>query len=130
MPQKEQKEAADQQVIDSIGTQYEYGWHDSDAAGQSARRGLDEDVVRFISAEKNEPEWMLKRRLKALKVFERKPMPNWGPDLSDLDMDQIKYFVRSTDKVANSWEDLPEDIKKTYDRLGIPEAERESLVSG
>lgn len=127
---KEQKEAADQQVIDSIGTQYEYGWHDSDEAGQSARRGLDEDVVRFISAEKNEPEWMLKRRLKALKIFERKPMPNWGPDLSDLDMDQIKYFVRSTDKVANSWEDLPEDIKKTYDRLGIPEAERESLVSG
>ncbi|MFQ8870589.1 MAG: Fe-S cluster assembly protein SufB, partial [Varibaculum timonense] len=127
---KEQKEAADQQVIDSIGTQYEYGWHDSDAAGQSARRGLDEEVVRFISAEKDEPEWMLKRRLKALKVFERKPMPTWGPDLSDLQMDQIKYFVRSTDKVASSWEDLPEDIKKTYDRLGIPEAERESLVSG
>lgn len=127
---KEQKEAADQQVIDSIGTAYEFGWHDSDAAGEIAQRGLNEEVVRFISAEKNEPEWMLARRLKALGVYDRKPMPTWGPDLSALQLDQIKYFVRSTDKVANSWDALPEEIKNTYDRLGIPEAEKKRLVAG
>lgn len=123
------KEAADEAIINSIGA-YEYGWHDSDAAGSVAKRGLDADVVRYISKAKNEPEWMLKRRLKAYKTFERKPIPTWGPDLSNLDMDQIKYFVRSTEKVAESWEDLPEDIRNTYDKLGIPEAEKQRLVSG
>ena len=83
------KEAADEAIINSIGA-YEYGWHDSDAAGSVAKRGLDADVVRYISKAKNEPEWMLKRRLKAYKTFERKPIPTWGPDLSNLDMDQIK----------------------------------------
>jgi Fe-S cluster assembly protein SufB len=109
---------------------YEYGWADADTAGASARRGLDEDVVRDISAKKNEPEWMLEQRLKALKLFERKPMPNWGADLSGIFFDTIKYFVRSTEKQAESWEDLPEDIKNTYDRLGIPEAEKQRLIAG
>ncbi|MGH3545633.1 MAG: Fe-S cluster assembly protein SufB, partial [Mycobacteriales bacterium] len=109
---------------------YRYGWSDSDAAGSSARRGLSEDVVRDISAKKSEPEWMLQRRLKALKLFYKKPMPNWGSDLSGIHFDNIKYFVRSTEKQATSWEDLPDDIKNTYDRLGIPEAEKERLVSG
>lgn len=127
---KEQKEAADQQIVDSIGTAYEFGWHDDDKAGEVARRGLDEDVVRWISAEKNEPDWMLARRLKALDVYERKPMPTWGPDLSDIEMDRIKYFVRSTEKVANDWDAVPEEIKRTYDRLGIPEAEKKKLIAG
>ncbi|MDO4613558.1 MAG: Fe-S cluster assembly protein SufB [Actinomycetaceae bacterium] len=130
MATSEEKERADQQIIDSIGTTYDYGWHDSDAAGEAAERGLNEDVVRSISAQKGEPEWMLKRRLKALKVFDRKPMPTWGPDLSALEMDSFKYFVRSTDKVSDSWEALPEEIRNTYDRLGIPEAERNRLVAG
>ncbi|HTI23828.1 MAG TPA: Fe-S cluster assembly protein SufB, partial [Kutzneria sp.] len=118
-----------EETLATIGT-YEYGWADSDAAGASARRGLNEDVVRDISAKKSEPEWMLEHRLKGLKLFERKPMPNWGSDLSGIDFDNIKYFVRSTEKQAASWEDLPEDIKNTYDKLGIPEAEKQRLVAG
>jgi Fe-S cluster assembly protein SufB len=115
--------------LEGIG-HYEYGWADSDAAGASARRGLSEEVVRDISAKKGEPEWMLKLRLKALRLFDRKPMPTWGSDLSGIHFDTIKYFVRSTEKQAASWEDLPEDIKNTYDRLGIPEAEKQRLVAG
>ncbi len=121
------------EIIDSVG-QYAYGWHDDDSAGgASARRGLDDEVVRDISAKKNEPEWMLERRLKALRLFEKKPMPTWGgADLSGgIDFDSIKYFVRSTEKQASSWEELPEDIRETYDRLGIPpEAEKQRLVAG
>lgn len=117
------------EIIASIGS-YEYGWHDSDTAGATAQRGLSEEVVRNISHLKNEPEWMLKRRLRALSLFEKKPLPTWGADLSEIDFDNIKYFVRSTEGQAKSWEDLPEDIKATYDRLGIPEAEKERLVAG
>ena len=109
---------------------YEYGWADRDEAGASARRGLSEAVVRDISERKNEPEWMLDQRLKALRLFGKKPMPHWGADLSDIDFDNIKYFVKSTEKQATSWEDLPEDIRNTYDRLGIPEAEKQRLVAG
>ncbi|MFI9012045.1 Fe-S cluster assembly protein SufB [Actinosynnema sp. NPDC053489] len=118
-----------EETLASIGN-YEFGWADSDVAGASARRGLDEDVVRDISAKKNEPEWMLDFRLKALRLFDRKPMPTWGSDLSGIDFDKIKYFVRSTEKQAASWDDLPDDIKNTYDKLGIPEAEKQRLVSG
>ena len=115
--------------IDALG-RYSFGWSDSDAAGESAKRGLSEDVVRDISSKKSEPEWMLEFRLKALAMFEKKPMPNWGSDLSGIDFDNIKYFVRSTEKQAASWDDLPDEIKNTYDRLGIPEAEKQRLVSG
>jgi Fe-S cluster assembly protein SufB len=115
--------------LDGLGT-YEYGWRDSDVAGSSAERGLSELVVRDISGKKSEPEWMLKTRLKALRLFDKKPMPTWGSDLSGIDFDNIKYFVRSTEKQAASWEELPEDIKNTYDRLGIPEAEKQRLVAG
>src|SRR5690606_9870923 len=109
---------------------YEFGWHDADAAGASAKRGLSEAVVRDISALKSEPESMLKMRLKGYQLFGRKPMPTWGADLSGIDFDNIKYFVRSTEKQAQSWEDLPEEIKNTYEKLGIPEAERQRLVAG
>jgi len=115
--------------LEGIG-RYEYGWADPDAAGASARRGLSEEVVRDISGKKNEPEWMLKLRLKGLRLFDKKPMPTWGSDLSGIDFENIKYFVRSTEKQATSWDELPEDIRNTYDRLGIPEAEKQRLVSG
>jgi Fe-S cluster assembly protein SufB len=115
--------------LDQLG-RYRFGWADSDAAGAAAKRGLNEDVVRDISAKKNEPEWMLQRRLKALRIFEKKPMPLWGADLSEIDFDNIKYFVRSTEKQATSWDDLPADIKNTYDRLGIPEAEKQAMIAG
>src|SRR6478735_4205955 len=118
-----------EETIASIG-KYGYGWSDSDVAGASAQRGLSEAVVRDISGKKNEPEWMLQTRLKALGIFDRKPMPNWGSNLGDIDFDNIKYFVRSSEKQAASWEELPEDIKNTYDRLGIPEAEKQRLVAG
>ncbi|MEO6821082.1 MAG: Fe-S cluster assembly protein SufB [Candidatus Nanopelagicales bacterium] len=115
--------------LDGLG-RYQFGWSDSDAAGSGARRGLNEDVVRNISALKDEPDWMLQMRLKALRLFTKKPMPSWGADLSGIDFDNIKYFVRSTEKQATSWDELPDDIKNTYDRLGIPEAEKQRLVSG
>ena len=115
--------------LDGIGT-YEFGWHDKNDAGKNAKRGLTEDVVRDISAKKNEPAWMLETRLKALAMFQKKPLPNWGAYLGDIDFDNIKYFVRSTEKQATSWEELPDEIKNTYDRLGIPEAEKKRLIAG
>ena len=118
-----------EETIASLGT-YGYGWADSDVAGASAQRGLSEAVVRDISAKKSEPQWMLDMRLKALRTFDKKPMPNWGSDLEGIFFDNIKYFVRSSEKQAATWDDLPADIKNTYDRLGIPEAEKQRLVSG
>jgi Fe-S cluster assembly protein SufB len=109
---------------------YEYGWADSDAAGAGARRGLSEDVVRNISARKNEPQWMLDLRLKALRLFDKKPMPAWGSDLTGIDFQNIKYYVKSTEKQATTWDELPPDIKNTYDKLGIPEAEKQRLIAG
>ena len=117
------------QHLEALG-RYRFGWADSDEAGAVAQRGLNPAVVSNISDMKDEPQWMRDRRLKALKLFERKPMPAWGADLSGIDFDNIKYFVRSTEKQAESWEDLPEDIKNTYDKLGIPEAEKARLVAG
>ena len=115
--------------IKGIG-RYQFGWSDSDVAGADAQRGLSEDIVRDISSKKSEPQWMLDLRLKGLKLFRRKPMPTWGAELDGIDFENIKYFVRSSEKQAASWEDLPEDIKNTYDRLGIPEAEKQRLVAG
>jgi Fe-S cluster assembly protein SufB len=109
---------------------YKFGWADSDVAGESARRGLSDEVVRDISRRKNEPEWMLERRLRGLKLFGKKPLPNWGADLTGIDFDNIKYFVRSTEKQAATWDELPADIKNTYDKLGIPEAEKQRLIAG
>jgi Fe-S cluster assembly protein SufB len=115
--------------IDAL-SRYGYGWSDADTAGSIARRGLSEEVVRNISALKNEPQWMLDLRLRGLELFGKKPMPNWGSDLSGIDFDNIKYFVRSTEKQATTWDELPAEIKNTYDRLGIPEAEKQRLISG
>src|SRR6202790_4399728 len=118
-----------QDQLEGLGT-YKFGWADSDVAGASARRGLSEEVVRDISARKREPQGMLDMRLKGLKYYGRKPMPNWGADLSGIDFDNIKYFVRSTEKQAAPGEELPADIKSTYDRLGIPEAGKQRLIAG
>ena len=95
-----------------------------------ARKGLSEEVVREISAYKEEPEWMLDSRLKALQVYESKPMPTWGGNLSELDavLDEIYFYVRPQDRMEHSWEDVPEEIKDTFEKLGIPEAERKVLA--
>ncbi len=118
-----------QDQLEGLGN-YKFGWSDSDVAGKDAKRGLSEDVVRNISALKSEPDWMLELRLKGLKLFRKKPMPTWGSDLSGIDFENIKYFVRSSEKQATTWDDLPADIKSTYDKLGIPEAEKQRLVAG
>src|SRR5213595_1795676 len=116
--------------LKGMSDRYQFGWADRDDAGAVAKRGLNEDVVRDISSKKDEPQWMIDLRLKGLKLFGRKPMPTWGSDLSGIDFENIKYFVRSTEKQAASWDELPADIKNTYDRLGIPEAEKQRLIAG
>ncbi|MDP8978872.1 MAG: Fe-S cluster assembly protein SufB [Actinomycetota bacterium] len=109
---------------------YKYGWHDEATPVFEPKRGLSEEVVREISALKDEPKWMLDLRVKAYRHFERRPMPQWGGDLSQIIFDDIYYFVRSTEQQAASWEDLPPEIRNTYDRLGIPEAEKQRLIAG
>jgi Fe-S cluster assembly protein SufB len=116
-------------ALEGLGS-YKFGWSDADAYADDVERGVSEAVVRGISAKKSEPSWMTDLRMKGLKLFERKPMPTWGADLSGIHFDNIKYFVRSTEKQAESWDDLPADIKDTYDKLGIPEAEKQRLISG
>ncbi len=107
--------------------QYKYGFRDPDVSVFKTRKGLDEEVVRQISAMKGEPEWMLEFRLKAFKHFKERPIPQWGADLSQLNLDDIYYYVRPAEQEGNSWDDVPETIKETFDRLGIPEAEQKFL---
>ncbi|MBA2565881.1 MAG: Fe-S cluster assembly protein SufB [Gemmatimonadetes bacterium] len=107
--------------------EYKFGFRDEDTYVYKSERGLSRRIVEQISSMKEEPEWMLKRRLKALDIYDAKPVPKWGGDLSTLDMDRIYFYVRPADRESRSWDDVPEDIKRTFDRLGIPEAERRSL---
>ena len=94
-----------------------------------AKPGIDEEVVRQISKDKKEPKWMLEKRLEGLRLFNELKMPNFGPDLSSLNFDEIYFFMKpNAKKNARRWEDVPADIKKTFDRLGIPEAEKEALA--
>lgn len=93
-----------------------------------ADKGLTEAIIKEISREKNEPEWMLNYRLESLRVYKEKPVPTWGADLSDLDVENIVHYVRPNTEMARTWDDVPEDIKMTFERLGIPQAERESLA--
>src|SRR3989344_5908068 len=93
-----------------------------------AEPGISEELVKKISKDKNEPEWMLQKRLTGLRVFLEKPVPTWGPDLSDLDIDDIILYMKpNAKKNSKSWEDVPEDIRKTYEKLGIPQAEQRAL---
>ena len=115
--------------IDPTGDyKQKYGFFDAEKYVFKAKRGLSEEVVREISFMKSEPEWMTQRRLKALKIFRKKPMPNWGADLSVIDFENIFYYLKATDKQSKTWEDLPAEIKETYDKLGVPEAERKFLA--
>ncbi len=113
--------------LDNIND-YQYGFSDPETFVFRSRKGLNEDVVREISAMKGEPEWMLEFRLKALKHFQSRPIPTWGADLSDLNLDEIYYYVKPTDIEGRSWDDVPETIKSTFDKLGIPEAEQKYLA--
>ncbi|WP_102028543.1 Fe-S cluster assembly protein SufB [Salirhabdus sp. Marseille-P4669] len=107
---------------------YKYGFHDRDVSIFRTERGLTEKVVREISRMKEEPEWMLDYRLKALKHFYSKPMPQWGGDLGELNFDEITYYVKPSEKSERSWDEVPDEIKQTFDKLGIPEAEQKYLA--
>ena len=108
---------------------YKYGFHDStDYYAFKSRKGLDADIVSQISGMKNEPQWMREFRLQSLEIFRSRPMPEWGGDMSDLDFDNIFYYMKAASEQGKSWDDVPEDIRRTYDRLGIPEAEKKYLA--
>lgn len=115
------------EFLDKLGD-YKYGFKDPENYVFKSRKGLDKEIVKQISEMKGEPEWMLNFRLKALEHFEKRPMPQWGADLSDLDLNDIYYYVKPTTDQSQSWDDVPETIKNTFDKLGIPEAERKFLA--
>ena len=108
--------------------EYKYGFQDRDVSVYKTEKGLTKEVVEEISKLKNEPEWMLETRLKALDIFFSKPMPMWGGDLSELDFDEIIYYVKPSERQGRSWDEVPEEIKNTFERLGIPEAEQKYLA--
>lgn len=115
-------------MIDLNNSEYEYGFHDDVKPKFTTGRGLTEETVRQISAEKNEPQWMLDYRLKSYKTYQKLSMPNFGPDLSDLDLENMLYYQKMTDRKYRDWDDVPDKMKETFDRLGVPEAERKYLA--
>lgn len=115
-------------MIDLNNSEYEYGFHDDVKPKFTTGRGLTEETVRQISAEKNEPQWMLDYRLKSYKTYQKLAMPNFGPDLSDLDLENMLYYQKMTDRKYRDWDDVPDKMKETFDRLGVPEAERKYLA--
>jgi len=120
--------SSEKNILSNLGDSYEYGFSDPDRSSFKSRKGLDEEVVRQISAIKQEPQWMLDFRLKAYRHFVERPMPGWGPDLSGLNLDEIYFYVRPEEIDQKSWEDVPESIKNTFERLGISEAEQKYLA--
>lgn len=116
------------QLKQQFSEKYKYGFHDEEKSVFKIPKGLSEEVVRKISEIKKEPEWMTERRVQAYKIFRQKPMPTWGADLSAIDFDNIHYYASSAEGTTKKWEDVPEDIKRTFDKLGIPEAERKFLA--
>jgi Fe-S cluster assembly protein SufB len=118
--------SSDTQILEGIG-EYKWGFRDPENLVFKTRKGLDREVVKQISAMKGEPEWMLEFRLRALDHFSKRPMPNWGGDLSQLNLDEIYFYAKPADEEGHSWDDVPDTIKETFDRLGIPEAEQKFL---
>jgi Fe-S cluster assembly protein SufB len=119
----------DNEVVAQLGLdEYKYGFRDEENYVYKSRKGLDEEIVRYISEHKNEPEWMLKYRLKALKHVTKRPWPTWGGDLSGLDFNNIFFYIRPSDRVGRTWDEVPDSIKNTFERLGIPEQERKFLA--
>ncbi|NNM53103.1 MAG: Fe-S cluster assembly protein SufB, partial [Spirochaetales bacterium] len=115
-------------ALNDFAVDYKYGFSMPETGVVRAEKGLSEQVVRQISATKGEPKWMLEYRLRAYETFRKLPMPHWGAHLSDIDFEDIYYYVKPTEEQTTSWEDLPEEIRTTYDRLGIPEAEKKYLA--
>ena len=107
---------------------YKYGFADKDVSVFRSERGLTREIVEEISNMKEEPEWMLNYRLKSLELFYSMPMPQWGGDLNSLNFDEITYYVKPSEGTERSWDEVPEEIKRTFDKLGIPEAEQKYLA--
>ncbi|HLG50691.1 MAG TPA: Fe-S cluster assembly protein SufB, partial [Chloroflexota bacterium] len=116
------------EVLDIGIGEYKYGFHDPEQYVYKSRKGLSREIIEEISALKGEPAWMREFRLKALDYFLSRPLPRWGGDLSNIDFDDIYYYIRPTEGQGRSWDEVPEYIKRTFDRLGIPEAERKFLA--
>ncbi|MDE0207252.1 MAG: Fe-S cluster assembly protein SufB [Candidatus Tectomicrobia bacterium] len=114
--------------VAAMKSDYQFGFHDPDQSVFRARKGLDKDIVAQMSEIKGEPGWMRDIRLNALKIFQQKPTPMWGGRVDDINFDDIYYYVKPADREGRTWEDVPDNIKKTFDRLGIPEAERKFLA--
>ncbi len=112
----------------NLSNEYEYGFHDEDTSVFKTQKGLNEDVVRTISKIKKEPEWMLDLRLKAYHSFVEQKNPKWGPDLSQIDFDDYTYYIKPSEKQEQSWDEVPDTIRNTFDKLGIPEAEQKFLA--
>ncbi len=119
---------ADLEQLQGVKEEYKYGFHDEFQPIFKAEKGLSHELIDQISDMKGEPDWMRQFRHEALEIFWSKPMPTWGADLSEIDFDNIYYYVRPTEKQGRSWEEVPEEIKRTFERLGIPEAERKFLA--
>jgi len=118
--------STDAQILESVGD-YKWGFRDPDNLVFKARKGLDRGIVEQISFMKGEPEWMLDFRLKGFEHFNKRAMPTWGGDLGQLDLDEIYFYAKPADKEGKSWDEVPDTIKETFDRLGIPEAEQKFL---
>ncbi len=108
--------------------EYKHGYFFPDQSVFKTRKGLDEEVINAISEYKREPQWMRQYRLRAFKAYQKKPMPNWGADIGDLDFDNIYYYAKPVEEQKRNWNDVPADIKETFERIGIPEAERKYLA--
>jgi Fe-S cluster assembly protein SufB len=108
--------------------EYQYGFRDEEDYFFKSKRGLDRETVLEISKMKGEPDWMLEFRLKAYDHYMKRPMPNWGGDLSGINFDDIFYYIRPSEKQGKTWDEVPEYIKDTFERLGIPQAERKYLA--
>jgi len=119
--------SSDSNALDNIG-EYKYGFRDPDTFVFKSSRGLSKKVVEQISSMKGEPQWMLDFRLKAYDHFQKRPIPTWGGDLSELDLDNIFYYVKPAEQSSNNWDEVPGTIKETFNRLGIPEAEQKFLA--
>jgi Fe-S cluster assembly protein SufB len=117
----------DHDLLEGLGADYSYGFSDPETHSFRSRRGLDEEIIHQISDFKEEPQWMREFRLKAYRHYIQRPMPGWGPNLAGLDLDNIFYYVRPAEIDQKRWEDVPETIKNTFDKLGIPEAEQKFL---
>ncbi|MBI4214699.1 Fe-S cluster assembly protein SufB [archaeon] len=122
-------ESAPDQELRLLNTDYDskYGFRDPEKFVLALKKGLSREVIEAISRDKNEPKWMLDFRLRSYEIFKSKPMPAWCGDLGGVKFDEIKYYVKPTDRTGHSWEDVPADIKRTFERLGLPEAEQKFL---